>query len=93
MHLTDGELKELNSLLKNSNLDLPKFRRVVTKTGANFSWLQRNIGFRNKNLSARLLHLLGQKRPLSTESHLGDDNHLNKEALATQDKPPYNDAK
>ena len=61
MNLNKTELAELNLLLSDKELDLPSFRRVVSETGANFSWLQRNIGVRNKSIPDRLALLLGFK--------------------------------
>ena len=39
-------IKEINEELK--ALDLPDFRKHVTKSGRNVRWLVRNIGIRNK---------------------------------------------
>lgn len=93
MNLTDEELKELNILLKNSNLDLPKFRREVNRTGNNFAWLQRNISFRNKNLSKRLLHLLRLRESLSTEVSNQVKPSVIKTGLAIQNEGAYNKGK
>lgn len=58
MNLNPEQLEELNGLLRNQKLDLPEFRRSVNVTGNNYSWLQRQLLKRNKNVSPRLLELL-----------------------------------
>jgi hypothetical protein len=68
MNLSKDEIEELNRLLKNKKLDLPDFRRTITSSCANYNWLQRNIGVRNKNIDPRLKTLLGFKeRPVVTK--------------------------
>jgi len=94
MNLTEEDLKELNGLLRNSNLDLPKFRRSITRTGGNFIWLQKNIWIRNKHLDERLILLLGLKQHLLTENSHPVENQLpQKEVLAKQNVEAYNKMK
>ena len=61
MKLNAVELEELNGLLTDKKIDIPKFRRSVTASGNNYQWLQRNILIRNPNISERLKNLLGMK--------------------------------
>lgn len=63
MNLSKEELKELNSLLKTKSLDLPSMRRVVTSSGNNYRWLQRNLMIRNPKPNPRLCELLKIKTP------------------------------
>jgi len=58
MNLRAQELAELNSLLSDNLLDLPKFRRAVDRRGTNYQWLQKHIQTRNPNLHPRLHQLL-----------------------------------
>lgn len=61
MNLNSTQLEELNTLLKSKSLDLPTFRREVSSSGNNYSWLQRNIEIRNKEVDPKLKKLLGFK--------------------------------
>lgn len=61
MKLNAVELEELNTLLADKKIDIPEFRRSVTASGNNYTWLQRNITIRNPNISDRLKGLLGMK--------------------------------
>lgn len=58
MNLSREEQNELNTLLSSRKLDLPDFRREVSPSGNNYSWLQTNIQKRNLNISPRLKQLL-----------------------------------
>lgn len=58
MNLSKLEIVELNSLLKNTNIDLPDFKRKVGDSGNNYKWLQKNILVRNPNVSDRVKELL-----------------------------------
>ncbi len=58
MNLKANELNELNVLLKTEKLDLPDFRKEVSASGCNYSWLQKNIGKKNPKVSQRLKTLL-----------------------------------
>lgn len=66
MNLTAPQLQQLNTLLKNKNIDVPEFRRVVSPTGNNYTWLQRNILIRNPSINNELRVLLGMK-PIKVE--------------------------
>lgn len=59
MNLNPSQIEELNTLLKQTKLDLPAFRKEVNKSGANFTWLQKNITRKNPELSPRIKELLG----------------------------------
>jgi hypothetical protein len=50
----DELVRELNTLLKKSKLDLPEFRKEVNKAGKNVSWLKKNIKKRNPNYNSRI---------------------------------------
>lgn len=52
------QLEELNKLLQDNSLSLPRYRREVTPSGHNLAWLRKHIKARN-NPSARLCELLG----------------------------------
>jgi hypothetical protein len=58
MKLTKDELNELNIILKNRNIVLPDFRKVVSNTGQNYNWLRKHIVRDNPNISSRLKYLL-----------------------------------
>ena len=58
MNLNKAEIEELNRLLSDPKINLPDFRKEVTNTGANYSWLQKHVQTRNKDLDPRLLQLL-----------------------------------
>ena len=58
MKLDHEQLTTLNSLLKDTDLDLPDYRRVVKSSGSNYKWLRKNIQKRNTNLLADLKLLL-----------------------------------
>jgi hypothetical protein len=49
---------EINILLKNKNLDIPEFRRVVSITGQNVQWLLKNIRVRNVHINKRIIDIL-----------------------------------
>jgi len=49
---------EINILLKNKNLDIPEFRRVVSITGQNVQWLLKNICVRNAHINKRIIDIL-----------------------------------
>lgn len=57
MNLSKEKLERLNVLLRNSNIDVPDFRRTVTESGANYEWLKKHILVRNK-ISDELRSLL-----------------------------------
>lgn len=59
MNLNKEDVEEVNQLLSDLSLELPPYRRVVTGTGGNYLWLRKHIKIRNKNLSPRLVELLG----------------------------------
>lgn len=61
MNLSNDEVIELNLLLKSTKLELPSFKREVTKHCGNYQWLQKNILKRNPNISDRLKQLLDIK--------------------------------
>ena len=61
MNLNKVEIVELNQLLANPAISLPPFRKEVTVTGANYTWLQKHIQTKNKNLNPRILELLHLK--------------------------------
>lgn len=61
MNLNKVEIEELNQLLANPAINLPPFRKEVTITGANYTWLQKHIQTKNKNLNLRILELLRLK--------------------------------
>ena len=52
------QLEELNKLLQDTSLKLPRYRREVTPSGHNLAWLRKHIKARN-NPCARLCELLG----------------------------------
>lgn len=58
MNLNKAEIEELNHLLANPKINLPAFRKQVTNTGANYSWLQKHVQAKNKDLDPRILELL-----------------------------------
>lgn len=58
MKLSPTELEELNNLLSNNKIDIPDFRRTISPSGNNYTWLQRNIITRNPGISNRLKDLL-----------------------------------
>lgn len=58
MNLSEEERQELNSLLKNTSLELPDFRREVSISGNNYIWLQKNIIKKNSNINSRIKELL-----------------------------------
>lgn len=58
MNLNKAEIEELNHLLANPKINLPAFRKQVTITGANYSWLQKHVLTKNKDLDPRILELL-----------------------------------
>ena len=58
MNLNKAEIQELNQLLSNPKINLPPFRKEVTITGANYSWLQKHVQAKNKDLDPRILQLL-----------------------------------
>lgn len=53
-------VNELNVLLRKEKLDLPSFRKQVTKSGKNVAWLCKHIGDRNVGYNQRINELLGQ---------------------------------
>ena len=63
MNLKAVELQELNSLLKDSPLDIPNLRKSVNSTGSNYKWLQKHITKRNSDIEPRLVELLRLKKP------------------------------
>ena len=58
MNLNKAEIEELNHLLANPKINLPAFRKEVTITGANYTWLQKHVQAKNKDLNPRVLQLL-----------------------------------
>ena len=58
MNLDPQQVERLNQLLQDQPLDLPSFRKEVSRTGNNYQWLQRNLMKRNKNVSDELKQLL-----------------------------------
>jgi hypothetical protein len=52
------KVEKINYLLKTSNLDLPPYRKQVTKSGKNISWLTKHLTVKNKNVPEELLLLL-----------------------------------
>lgn len=58
MNISKEEIVELNSLLKNTNINIPDFKRVVGPSGNNYKWLQTHILVRNQNLNPRIKELL-----------------------------------
>lgn len=58
MNLNKEELSELNTLLKNTNIEIPDFRREVSPNGNNYKWLQKHITARNPNINPRVKELL-----------------------------------
>jgi hypothetical protein len=52
------KVEKINYLLKNSNLELPPYRKEVTKSGKNIAWLNKHITTKNKNIPDELLMLL-----------------------------------
>lgn len=63
MNLDKEKVEELNTLLKNPEIDIPPFRREVTYTGANYNWLRKHITTRNKNLDPKVIELLELGNP------------------------------
>jgi hypothetical protein len=63
------ELLELNAMLKSPKIDIPFVRREVSASGANYQWLQKHIGDRNKDLPARLKVLLCLKEKVVINSN------------------------
>lgn len=58
MNLNKTEIEELNTLLANPSINLPAFRKEVTITGSNYTWLQKHVQTKNKDLNPRILELL-----------------------------------
>ena len=58
MNLNKEQVEELNTLLADKKLNLPDFRKEVTKGGSNYIWLQKNITKKNPQVSERLKELL-----------------------------------
>lgn len=58
LNLSQDKLVRLNNLLKNTNIDLPEFRRKVSSSGNNYVWLQKHILIKNPNISQALKDLL-----------------------------------
>lgn len=58
MQLTEEKSARLSQLLNDKKIDIPDFRRTVSSTGANYTWLQKHIKTRNPNLSPEILKLL-----------------------------------
>ncbi len=58
MNLNKEQVEELNTLLAQNKLNLPDFRKEVTKGGSNYVWLQKNITKKNPQIPERLKELL-----------------------------------
>jgi hypothetical protein len=52
------KIQKINYLLQHSQLNLPSYRKQITKSGKNISWLNKHITFQNDNVPDELLELL-----------------------------------